>query len=33
MTDVGKYVVVYETRDGDTKIILDCFNSNAPPPA
>jgi uncharacterized protein (TIGR02246 family) len=32
MTDVGKYVVVYETRGGETKIVLDCFNSNAPPP-
>jgi uncharacterized protein (TIGR02246 family) len=32
MTDVGKYVVVHETRsDGSTKILLDCFNSNAPP--
>jgi uncharacterized protein (TIGR02246 family) len=34
ITDVGKYVVVHETReDGSTKIILDCFNSNSPPPA
>ena len=33
MTDVGKYVVVHETRDGTTKILLDCFNSNSPPPA
>src|SRR5919108_4051972 len=33
MTDVGKYVVVHETRDGSTKIVLDCFNSNSPPPA
>ena len=34
MTDVGKYVVVHETRDGGTtKIVLDIFNSNAPPPA
>ena len=33
MTDVGKYVVVHETRDGSTKILLDCFNSNSPPPA
>ncbi len=33
-TDVGKYVVVHETReDGSTKILLDCFNSNSPPPA
>jgi hypothetical protein len=33
MTDVGKDVVVHETRsDGSTKIFLDCFNSNAPPP-
>jgi uncharacterized protein (TIGR02246 family) len=34
MTDVGKYIVVHETReDGSTKILLDCFNSNSPPPA
>jgi uncharacterized protein (TIGR02246 family) len=34
MTDVGKYIVVHETReDGLTKILLDCFNSNSPPPA
>lgn len=34
MTDVGKYVVVHESRDdGATKILLDCFNSNSPPPA
>jgi len=33
MTDVGKYVVVHETRDGETKILLDCFNSNLPPAA
>jgi uncharacterized protein (TIGR02246 family) len=33
MSDVGKYVVVHETRDDGTKIILDCFNSNSPPPA
>ena len=33
MTDVGKYVVVHETRDGSTKILLDCLNSNSPPPA
>ena len=34
MTDVGKYVVVHERKDdGSTKIILDCFNSNSPPPA
>ncbi|HEX3317574.1 MAG TPA: DUF4440 domain-containing protein [Solirubrobacteraceae bacterium] len=32
MVDDGKYVVVHETRGGDTKILLDCFNSNAPPP-
>ena len=32
VTDVGKYVVVHETRDGDTKIVLDIFNSNSPPP-
>jgi uncharacterized protein (TIGR02246 family) len=33
MSDIGKYVVVHETRDGSTKILLDCFNSNSPPPA
>jgi uncharacterized protein (TIGR02246 family) len=33
ITDVGKYIVVHETRDGSTKIVLDCFNSNSPPPA
>jgi len=32
MTDVGKYVVVHETRGDETKIVLDIFNSNAPPP-
>ena len=32
MVDLGKYIVVHETRDGETKIVLDCFNSNAPPP-
>jgi uncharacterized protein (TIGR02246 family) len=33
MTDVGKYLVVHESRDdGSTKILLDCFNSNSPPP-
>jgi uncharacterized protein (TIGR02246 family) len=33
MTDIGKYVVVYEAQeDGSSKIILDCFNSNSPPP-
>jgi uncharacterized protein (TIGR02246 family) len=31
-TDVGKYLVVHETRDGSTKILFDCFNSNQPPP-
>lgn len=32
MTDVGKYVVVHEAREGGpTKILLDCFNSNSPP--
>jgi uncharacterized protein (TIGR02246 family) len=31
MTDVGKYIVVHETReDGSTRILLDCFNSNLP---
>lgn len=33
ITDVGKYVVVHETRDGATKIALDIFNSNSPAPA
>ena len=34
ITDVGKYIVVHETRsDGATKIALDIFNSNAPPAA
>lgn len=34
ITDVGKYVVVHETRpDGVTKIALDIFNSNSPPAA
>ena len=34
MTDVGKYVVVHETRpDGLTKIAFDIFNSNSPPQA
>jgi ketosteroid isomerase-like protein len=34
MTEVGKYVVVHETREnGTTKILLDCFNSNSPPSA
>jgi uncharacterized protein (TIGR02246 family) len=32
MTDVGKYIVVHETHDGSTKILLDCFNSNSPLP-
>jgi ketosteroid isomerase-like protein len=32
MSDVGKYLVVHETReDGSTKILFDCFNSNSPP--
>ena len=31
MTDVGKYVVVHETRNGETKIVLDIFNTNLPP--
>jgi uncharacterized protein (TIGR02246 family) len=32
ITDVGKYVVVHETRsDGATKIALDIFNSNSLP--
>jgi uncharacterized protein (TIGR02246 family) len=29
MTEVGKYVIVY---DGSMKIVFDCFNSNSPPP-
>jgi ketosteroid isomerase-like protein len=34
VTDVGKYLVVHETReDGSTKILFDCFNSNLPPAA
>jgi uncharacterized protein (TIGR02246 family) len=34
MSDIGKYVVVHETReDGSTRILLDCFNSNSPLPA
>jgi uncharacterized protein (TIGR02246 family) len=34
VTDVGKYLVVYETRPGaDTKIVYDIFSSNSPPPA
>lgn len=34
ITDVGKYVVVHGTQhDGSTKITLDIFNSNSPPPA
>jgi uncharacterized protein (TIGR02246 family) len=34
VTDVGKYLVVHETRDdGSTKILFDCFNSNAQPAA
>jgi uncharacterized protein (TIGR02246 family) len=34
ITDVGKYVVVHERRQaGVTKIVIDIFNSNAPPPA
>ena len=33
VTDEGKYVVVHETQDdGSTKIMLDIFNSNSPPP-
>ena len=31
VTQVGKYIVVHETRDGETKILLDCFNGNGPP--
>jgi uncharacterized protein (TIGR02246 family) len=32
MTDVGKYLVVHETREGSTRILFDCFNSNSPLP-
>jgi uncharacterized protein (TIGR02246 family) len=33
VSDVGKYVVVHESQsDGSSKIVLDIFNSNAPPP-
>jgi len=31
LTQVGKYIVVHETRGGETKIVLDCFNGNGPP--
>jgi uncharacterized protein (TIGR02246 family) len=32
VTDTGKYVVVHEGQsDGSSKIVLDIFNSNAPP--
>ena len=31
VTQKGKYIVVHETRDGETKIVLDCFNGNGPP--
>ena len=31
VTQVGKYVIVHETRaDGSTKIVLDIFNANTP---
>jgi uncharacterized protein (TIGR02246 family) len=31
VTDVGKYIVVHESRpDGTTKILFDIFNSNEP---
>lgn len=33
MQDEGKYVVVHETRDGETRILMDCFNSDLPPMA
>lgn len=29
-TDIGKYIVVHETRDGETKIAFDIFNSSLP---
>ncbi|HKP18621.1 MAG TPA: SgcJ/EcaC family oxidoreductase [Gaiellaceae bacterium] len=32
VSDVGKYLVVHETRDGTTRISYDIFNSNSPPP-
>jgi ketosteroid isomerase-like protein len=31
VTDVGKYLVVHEERDGESKILFDCFNSDQPP--
>ena len=31
LTQAGKYIVVYETRGSETKIVLDCFNGNGPP--
>ena len=34
MTDVGKYVIVHQDQgDGSTRIVLDIFSSNSPPPA
>jgi ketosteroid isomerase-like protein len=31
VTDIGKYIVVHETRsDGETKILFDIFNSDLP---
>jgi uncharacterized protein (TIGR02246 family) len=33
VTDIGKYIVVHEDQgDGSTRIVLDIFNSDAPPP-
>lgn len=32
VTDLGKYIVVHESRpDGSTRILYDIFNSNSPP--
>jgi uncharacterized protein (TIGR02246 family) len=32
MTDKGKYVTVYKKVNGEWKIVVDTFNSDAPPP-
>jgi ketosteroid isomerase-like protein len=31
VTDIGKYLVVHQTRPDGTKILFDVFNSNGPP--
>jgi ketosteroid isomerase-like protein len=31
VTDIGKYLVVHQTRPDGTKILFDIFNSNGPP--